>query len=154
VVLHVYFVCTRAQDDSGEIVLNAIRDVLVLSGCAGQLYFIGDNIDFIEKYPDRYILNLFPGTDSGVLTHWFRKTRPTTRRKAGIFVLENTFGSRRQPKLTFFIVDELCLDLTVFPEAIINKASKNDQRLLSALRTARSKPALRRESQLALSPIP
>ena len=128
--------------------------MLILGGCAGQLFFIGDNSDFIKKHTDRYIPNLFPGTDSGVLTHWFRRTKSTTKRNAGLFVLENTFGSGSQPKLTFFIVDELCPDLTVFPETILNKASKNDRRLLSALRTARSKPTLRRESQLALSPIP
>ena len=145
---------TRAQEKSGEIVLNAIREVLILGGCAGQLYFIGENTDFIEEHPDRYIPNLFPGTDAAVLTHWFRKTHRTTKRNAGIFQLENTFGSHRKPQLTFFIVGELCPDLTVFPETILNKASKNDQRLLSALRAARSKPTLRRESQLALSPIP
>jgi hypothetical protein len=144
---------SRAQDKSGEVVLNAISAVLNKGGCSGLLYFIGNNSDYIAMYPDRYIPNLFPGTDAAVLTHWFRKPRNTTKSKAGIFVLEHSLGCTNKPGLTFFTAG-VSLDLTVFPETILNKASKNDRRLLSALRTARSKPTLRRESQLALSPIP
>ena len=147
------FCRVRAQDKSGEVVLNAISAVLNKGGYSGLMYFIGNNPDYIAAYPDRYIPNLFPGTDASVLTHWFRKPRNTTKSKAGIFVLENTTGDNYKPGLTFFTAG-VSLDLTVFPETILKQTSKNDQRLLSALRASRSKPSICRESQLALSPIP
>ena len=65
-------------------------------------YFVGNNPDCIAMHPDRYIPNIPPGPDAGVLTHWFRKPRHTTKSNAGIFVLENSLDSTSKPGLTFF----------------------------------------------------
>jgi hypothetical protein len=116
-------------------------------GCQGQLLFVGDNPAYIERYPDRYLPNLFPANNRDEITYWFRATRATTKHSKLIFPTNTTTASHKSGcgKLMFFSVGEA----RPVGEFVDHVLSRKCPKLLSRMMQRR-----RSAERLVLDPIP
>ena len=77
----------QVKSTSHELVISRFRDVVTEVGAMGELFFVGKNRHYIEKFPAHYIPNLLPGVDTATFMYWWNKTRTAGKEKFGIYQL-------------------------------------------------------------------